>query len=118
MTPLTSDDYQLILRAIRSLEEEHRAAREEAETKAADTSYEFRREALNRAKFHDEERNKLGILAARIHLLTSHLYSQNSIAKGLPSIGLHASEIAESGCPEARKIAVSHGFATAANDQP
>lgn len=71
MIPLTRADYSLIRAGLSCLAQEHRTARDEAEKRAADRVYEYRREAVQAANFHASEANRISLLVARVFALES-----------------------------------------------
>lgn len=60
------DEWRVLLSAIRAYERDHRDARDEAEARAKDTEYPYRKQAMKAAAFHAEYINKLSILTAKV----------------------------------------------------
>ena len=63
---LDDNEYKLIRAALDCLAQDHRDAETEANNRANDPAYEFRREAIRAACFHADERNKISRLSAKI----------------------------------------------------
>jgi hypothetical protein len=62
----TENDWRRMLAGLKQLEQDHREARNAAEERAADRTYEFRQQAVEAANFHAGEINALSILATRV----------------------------------------------------
>ena len=66
MNTYRSHDLRLIRDALKCFEQDHREARNDADARARDPNYEFRKQALEASNFHAEQINRLSILAAKI----------------------------------------------------
>lgn len=69
MDKFTIEEAVLLYRALECFAQDHKEAREAAEQRAADPTYEFRKEALDASNFHAEQRNLITLLKTKVRRL-------------------------------------------------